>query len=93
MLYPDQVLAAAPSFAACTSCRLVIAQLAQDSRWPVGQWAFDGRKNIYTPTGWLPREERTHQVQSALVNRRCMDLMDTSWHLPTSVTTRQHARG
>ena len=42
--------------------RLVVLQLAKDQKWPPGKWAFDGRKNIYTPTAFLPKEERSYQV-------------------------------
>ena len=48
---------------AAGACRLVIGQLAKDKKWPPGQWAFDGRKNIYTPKASLPREERSYQVR------------------------------
>jgi hypothetical protein len=44
--------------------RLVVSQLAKDQKWPPGKWAFDGRKNIYTPTAFLPKEERSYQVMN-----------------------------
>ena len=43
--------------------RLVVAQLAKDQKWRPGQWAFDGRKNIYSPDQFLPKEERSYQVK------------------------------
>ena len=39
-----------------------MAQLAKDQQWRPGQWAFDGRKNIYSPDQFLPKEERSYQV-------------------------------
>ena len=46
----------------CDFRRLVVSQLAKDQKWQPGQWAFDGRKNIYTPAAFLPKEERSYQV-------------------------------
>jgi len=42
----------------------VVAQLAKDQKWRPGQWAFDGRKNIYSPDQFLPKEERSYQVNA-----------------------------
>ena len=52
-----------------TSCRLVIKQLAQTERWERGEFAYDGRKNIYSPRKFLPQRSQyevgpTHAVSS-----------------------------
>ena len=44
----------------------MVAQLAKDQKWRPGQWAFDGRKNIYSPDQFLAKEERSYQVSFTL---------------------------
>ncbi|KAL4452075.1 hypothetical protein ABPG75_007737 [Micractinium tetrahymenae] len=34
-------------------CRAVMKQLSDEKGWPVGTWAFDGRKNMYAPVTQL----------------------------------------
>jgi hypothetical protein len=45
--------------------REVMAKLAADSEWPDG-WAFDGRKNMYAATLFLPQHETQYEVERAL---------------------------
>ena len=48
-------------------CRLVMSKLADQQGWAkAGGWAFDGRKNIYTPSEWLPPHEVLHTVRPSL---------------------------
>ena len=42
--------------------REVIHALAEKERWPVG-WAFDGVRNIYSPTNFLPQHEEEREVR------------------------------
>ena len=39
-----------------------MARLAADSGWPEG-WAFDGRKNMYASTLFLPQHETQYEVR------------------------------
>ena len=50
-------------------CRLVMSKLADQQGWAkAGGWAFDGRKNIYTPSEWLPPHEVLHTVRPSLLS-------------------------
>ena len=47
--------------------RDVLARLAADNGWPDG-WAFDGRKNMYASTLFLPQHETQYEVRGLLAN-------------------------
>lgn len=54
--------------------RLVMSALAEQQRqqrlWRASDaWAFDGRKNIYTPTRWLPQDQ---EFQVQLPQENCL---------------------
>ena len=44
--------------------RAVLQALAEQQKWKAGCWAFDGRKNIYAPTLYLNKEERSYRVRA-----------------------------
>ena len=46
------------------SCRAVMAALAESKDWRPG-WVFDGRKNLYAPSMFLPQHETCFEVNSA----------------------------
>ena len=55
----------------CAVCahRDVMRELADKEGWPVG-WAFDGRKNMYSPELFLPQHETQYEVRTPPQNSR-----------------------
>ena len=48
----------------------MLQSLAEQQKWKPGTWAFDGRKNIYSPRQFLPKEERSYRVRCSLSPRK-----------------------
>jgi hypothetical protein len=47
-------------------CRAAMNKLAEGLGWAMGQWAFDGRKNMYSAfTHLVPNNTLVHQASSA----------------------------
>jgi len=38
--------------------RQVMQELSTQQKWPLGSWAYDGRKNIYSPSRFLPQRSQ-----------------------------------
>jgi len=45
-------------------------EVASQQNWPIGSWAYDGRKNIYAPSRFLPQRSQ-YEVSPPLLPHTC----------------------
>ncbi|GMH42602.1 hypothetical protein BSKO_10521 [Bryopsis sp. KO-2023] len=59
---PDGMEPSGPQLLPITLCKEIVTKCAQENCWPEGKYAFDGKKNVFTPEEFLAKGKQEFEV-------------------------------